>query len=176
MIFHKTTLDGAWRIEPERRGDERGFFARTYCQREFAALGLDTNFTQQNMSVSAHRGTLRGMHLQHAPHAETKLVRCLQGAVYDVIIDLRLDSPTYRRWEAFELNADNKLMLYVPKGFAHGFQTLRDNVEVSYLVDGFYTPSAEGGVRWNDPAFAVSWPLEPTVMSDKDRNWPDFDG
>lgn len=174
MIFHRTTLQDAFVIDLETRGDERGFFARTFCRNEFSAHGLDTDYTQQNMSVSAHKGTLRGMHFQNAPHAETKLIRCVRGAIYDAIIDLREDSPTFGAWEGFELNADNKRMLYVPKGFAHGFQTLSDDVEVTYLVAGYYEPSAEGGVLWNDPAFSIDWPLEPTVMSDKDRAWPAF--
>ena len=176
MIFKETTLKDAMLIELERRGDERGFFARTYCKNEFAAKGLDTNFTQQNTSTSVHKGTLRGMHFQTVPHAETKVVRCLRGAIVDIIIDLRAGSPSYRMWQAFELNDQNKTMLYVPQGFAHGFQTTTDDVEVTYLIDGFYTPAAESGVRWNDPAFNIAWPLEPTVMSDKDRSWPDYAG
>lgn len=174
MIFHETTLKDAMLIDLERRGDDRGFFARTYCQKEFSAKGLDVNYTQQNTSSSVYKGTLRGMHFQKAPHGETKLIRCLKGAIVDIIIDIRPDSPTYMKWEAFELNDENKRMLYVPKGFAHGFQTVSDHVEVTYLVDGFYEPKAEGGVRWNDPAIGIQWPLEPTVMSDKDKSWPDF--
>jgi len=174
MIFHETTLKDAMLIDLEKRGDERGFFARTYCQKEFSAKGLDINYTQQNTSFSKDKGTLRGMHFQKAPHGETKLIRCLRGAIVDIIIDIRPDSPTYMKWEAFELNEDNKRMLYVPKGFAHGFQTVSDNAEVTYLVDGFYEPTAEGGVRWNDPAIGIVWPLEPTVMSDKDKTWADF--
>jgi dTDP-4-dehydrorhamnose 3,5-epimerase len=174
MIFHETTLKDAMLIDLEKRGDERGFFARTFCQKEFSARGLDINYTQQNTSSSKYRGTLRGMHFQKSPHAETKLIRCLRGAIVDIIIDIRPNSPSFCKWEAFELNEDNKRMLYVPKGFAHGFQTVSDEVEVTYLVDGFYEPTAEGGVRWNDPAFGIQWPLEPTVMSDKDKAWPDF--
>jgi dTDP-4-dehydrorhamnose 3,5-epimerase len=176
MIFHETTLKDAMLIEPEKRGDDRGFFARSYCAREFAAKGLTMNFVQQNMSVSAKAGTLRGMHFQRAPHAEDKLIRCLRGAIVDIIVDLRPDSPTFKKWQAFELNQKNHHMLLVPKGFGHGFQTLTDEVEVTYLVSAFYEQSAEGGVRWNDPAFGISWPLEPTVMSDKDKSWPDFKG
>lgn len=176
MKFHQTTLKDAMLIDLERRGDDRGFFARTFCVDEFAAQGLPTEFAQQNTSYSANKGTLRGMHFQTAPHGEDKLIRCLRGAIVDIIIDLRPDSPTYKKWEAFELDDVNKRQLLVPKGFGHGFQTVSDHVEVTYLVSAKYTPSAEGGVRWNDPAFGITWPLEPTDMSDKDRNWPDFKG
>jgi dTDP-4-dehydrorhamnose 3,5-epimerase len=176
MLFTKTTLKDAWIVDLEKRGDERGFFARTMCVDEFAAHGLDTEYLQQNVSVSAQKGTLRGMHFQRAPHAETKLVRCLKGAIVDIIIDLRPDSPSYKAWEAFELNDANYRQLYVPKGFAHGFQTLTDDVEVSYLVAGKYAPAHEGGVRFDDPAFEISWPLEVAVMSDKDKSWPAFAG
>jgi dTDP-4-dehydrorhamnose 3,5-epimerase len=176
MKFHQTTLKDAMLIDLERRGDDRGFFARTFCVDEFAAQGLPTEFVQQNTSYSANKGTLRGMHFQTAPHGEDKLIRCLRGAIVDIIIDLRPDSPTYKKWEAFELDDVNKRQLLVPKGFGHGFQTVSDHVEVTYLVSAKYTPSAEGGVRWNDPAFGITWPLEPTDMSDKDRNWPDFKG
>ncbi len=176
MKFHQTTLKDAMLIDLERRGDDRGFFARTFCVDEFAAQGLPTEFVQQNTSYSANKGTLRGMHFQTAPHGEDKLIRCLRGAIVDIIIDLRPDSPTYKKWEAFELDDLNKRQLLVPKGFGHGFQTVSDHVEVTYLVSAKYTPSAEGGVRWNDPAFGITWPLEPTDMSDKDRNWPDFKG
>jgi dTDP-4-dehydrorhamnose 3,5-epimerase len=176
MKFHQTTLKDAMLIDLERRGDDRGFFARTFCVDEFAAHGLPTEFVQQNTSYSANKGTLRGMHFQTAPHGEDKLIRCLRGAIVDIIIDLRPDSPTYKKWEAFELDDVNKRQLLVPKGFGHGFQTVSDHVEVTYLVSAKYTPSAEGGVRWNDPAFGITWPLEPTDMSDKDRNWPDFKG
>jgi dTDP-4-dehydrorhamnose 3,5-epimerase len=172
MIFHETTLNDAWLLDLERRGDQRGFFARTMCVDEFAAHGMDTEFLQQNLSVSAERGTLRGMHFQHMPYAEAKLIRCPRGALVDIIIDLRPESPSFEKWEAFELNEDNKRQLYVPKGFAHGFQTLTDDVEVSYLVAGKYAPTHESGVRHDDPAFNIVWPLPVTVMSDKDKNWP----
>lgn len=174
MLFTKTTLKDAWLIDLEKRGDERGFFARTMCVDEFAQHGMDTEYLQQNVSVSVHKGTLRGMHFQKPPYAETKLVRCLKGAVVDIIIDLRPDSPTYMKWEAFELSDRNYRQLYVPKDFAHGFQTLTDNVEVSYLVAGKYTPSQEGGVRYDDPAFRISWPLPVTVISEKDLGWPAY--
>ncbi|MBC7801197.1 MAG: dTDP-4-dehydrorhamnose 3,5-epimerase [Gemmatimonadaceae bacterium] len=172
MIFHKTTLSDAWLIEPERRGDERGFFARTMCQAEFAAHGLISGFVQQNMSASAQSGTLRGMHFQRAPFSEAKLVRCVRGRLLDVIVDLRAGSPSYMRHEAFELSAENGHQLYVPPGFAHSFMTLVDDVEVSYLVSSPYTPSSEGGLRYNDPALAIAWPRSVTTISDKDANWP----
>ncbi|MBA4339504.1 MAG: dTDP-4-dehydrorhamnose 3,5-epimerase [Hyphomonas sp.] len=174
MKFHPTTLKDAVLIDLERRGDDRGFFARTFCADEFAANGLPTEFVQQNMSYSATKGTIRGMHFQRAPHAEDKLIRCLRGAIVDIILDLRPDSPTYKRWEAFVLNEENKRQLLVPKGFAHGFQTVSDHVEVTYLVSSRYNGAAEGGVRWNDPAFGITWPLAPTEMSDKDKKWADF--
>jgi len=176
MQFQSTSLQDAYLIEPEKRGDARGWFARTFCEREFAAHGLETRFVQQNASASAQAGTLRGMHFQKGEHAEVKLIRCVQGAILDVIIDLRPQSPTFKRWEAFELTAQNARQLYVPRGFAHGFQTLTDDVEVSYLVSSFYAPAAEGGVRWNDPAFSIAWPRPPSVLSDKDQAWPDFAG
>ena len=174
MIFIPTRLQGACVIELDKREDSRGHFSRVYCEREFAAHGLTTHVAQTNRSVTRHQGTLRGMHFQSAPYGEDKLIRCLRGAIVDIIIDLRPDSPTFRKWEAFELNDENKRQLLVPKGFGHGFQTVSDHVEVTYLVTAKYTPSAESGVRWNDPAFGIKWPLEPTDMSDKDRNWPDF--
>lgn len=174
MLFHKTDLQDAMLIELEARGDERGMFARTFCAKEFSDQGLVSEFVQQNMSVSAEKGTLRGMHRQIAPHSEVKLIRCLRGAIYDVIVDVRPDSPTYLKWQGFELTAENKRELYVPQGFLHGFQTLTDDVEVSYLVSAFYAPDAERGARHDDPAFGIVWPEEITVMSDKDRTWPDF--
>lgn len=176
MKFHLTTLKDAVLIDLERRGDERGFFARTFCVDEFAAQGLPTEFVQQNMSFSAARGTLRGMHFQSAPHGEDKLIRCVRGGIVDIIVDLRPDSPSYKAWEGFELTEENKRMLLVPKGFAHGFQSITDNVEVTYLSSAKYAPAAERGVRWNDPAFGITWPLEPTEVSEKDRSWPDFAG
>lgn len=175
MIFIATRLDGAFVIELEKHQDERGYFARTFCQREFAAQGLSTNLAQANTSLSRFKGTLRGMHYQTGPHAETKLVRCLRGAVFDVIIDLRPESESYCQWFGVELTADNGKMLYVPEGFAHGYQTLQDTTELFYLVSQFYTPQAEQGVRWNDVRFGISWPQDKEVLlSDKDRAWPDF--
>lgn len=175
MIFKETNLRGAFVIELEKRVDERGFFARAWCRKEFEANGLDTNLVQSNLSFSRKAGTLRGMHYQAAPFEETKLVRCIRGAIYDVIIDLRQDSPTYKQWIAVELTEDNYRMLYVPKGFAHGFQTLVDNVEVFYHVTQFYTPGAERGIRWNDPQFGIKWPeVQNRIISEKDRSWPDY--
>lgn len=175
MIFHETTLKDAWLIDLELRGDERGVFARTMCREEFAAHGMATEYVQQNMSISAKAGTIRGMHYQRPPYTEAKLVRCLRGAILDVIVDLRKDSPTYLKHEGFELSAENKRQLYVPPGFAHSFQTLVDDIEVSYLVSAPYTPSAEGGVRFNDPMLGIQWPLPVTTISDKDANWPLLD-
>ena len=175
MIFHETPLAGAFVIELEKRGDDRGFFARAFCEREFAAHGLSTRFVQANDSLSAKRGTLRGLHYQLAPKAEAKLVRCLRGALLDVVLDLRPGSPTFGKSYGAELTADNRRMMYVPKGFAHGFLTLADDTEAFYLVDEFYGPEQERGVRWNDPAFAIAWPFEPAVVSDKDRAHRDFD-
>ncbi|GAB4184631.1 MAG: dTDP-4-dehydrorhamnose 3,5-epimerase [Roseiflexaceae bacterium] len=176
MIFTPTELPGAYILDLEKRGDSRGFFARTWCQNELSAHGLNVNVVQANMSFSKTKGTLRGMHFQRAPHAETKLVRCTMGAIYDVIVDLRPDSPTFKRWIGVELSAQNHRMLYIPEGFAHGFQTLSDDVEVTYQVTAFYTPGAEGGVRYNDPAFGIEWPLDVSEISDKDRAWADFGG
>lgn len=176
MLFTKTDLDGAWVVSADPARDERGWFARTFCEREFAEHGLETRFVQHSTSHNAARGTLRGMHFQRAPHAEVKLVRCLKGAIWDVIIDLNPASPTYRRWQGFELSADNMRQLYIPRGFAHGFQTLEDECQIGYLISDFYAPDASTGVRWNDPAFAIDWPLAPTTMSDKDQAWADFAG
>lgn len=175
MKFVETPLAGAYLIELEKRGDDRGFFARMFCCEEFAEHGLATQFVQMNNSLSADKGTLRGMHYQLAPKAETKLVRCVRGALHDVILDLRPDSPTFGQSFGAELSADNRVMMYVPKGFAHGFVTLTEDAEAIYLVDEFYAPDYERGVRYNDPKFAITWPIEPSVISDKDRNHRDFD-
>ncbi len=175
MIFTETPLAGAYVIDLEKRGDARGFFARAFCEREFAAHGLVTRFVQANDSLSAQRGTLRGMHYQLAPKAETKLVRCIRGALFDVVLDLRSESATFGKSFGAELTAENLRMMYVPKGFAHGFVTLADDTEAFYLVDEFYSPEHERGVRWNDPRFAIEWPIAPVVLSDKDRAHRDFD-
>jgi dTDP-4-dehydrorhamnose 3,5-epimerase len=174
MRFEQTNLCDAWLIEAVPMHDQRGFFARTFCVREYAELGLTTQFVQHSTSHSTAKGTLRGMHFQRAPHGEVKVVRCLQGAIWDVIIDLRPRSPTYRRWQGFELTAQNHRQLYVPEGFAHGFQTLCDDTQVSYLISASYAPQAADGVRHDDAEFAISWPLPVTEISDKDRTWPDF--
>ena len=172
MIITPTTLQDAWIIDLEKRGDARGFFARTMCQKEFAAHGMVTTFVQQNTSFSADKGTLRGLHFQRGDASEAKLVRCTQGAIVDIIVDLRAGSPSYMRHEAFELTATNHRELYVPPGFAHSFQTLTENVEVSYLVSSPYTPAAEWGLRYCDPRLGISWPLPVTGISDKDAAWP----
>lgn len=174
MIFTATELEGAFLIEPELLGDERGFFARTFCRREFAAQGLQDEFVQCNISFNKKKGTLRGMHYQAAPHQEIKLVRCTSGSIYDVIIDLRPDSPTFTRWIGVELSAENRKMLYIPADFAHGFITLTDNTEIFYQMSQFYVPDAARGLRWNDPAFAIQWPVPISTLSPKDRNYPDF--
>ncbi len=175
MIFTETPLRGAYLVDLEKRGDDRGFFARAFCEKEFGALGLATRFVQANDSLSAQRGTLRGMHYQLAPKAETKLVRCIRGALWDVVLDLRPKSPTFGQSFGAELTAENRRMMYVPKGFAHGFVTLVDGTEAFYFVDEFYAPDLERGVRWDDPRFGVSWPIPPAVLSDKDRAHRDFD-
>ena len=175
MQFHETPLPGAYLIELEKRGDDRGFFARAFCQREFAEYDLPTEYVQVNNSLSAERGTLRGMHYQLAPDAETKLVRCVRGSLWDCLLDLRPDSPTFGQWYGAELSAENRNMMLVPKGFAHGFITLADDTEAFYFVDAYYAPEQERGVRWNDPKFAIQWPIEPVVLSDKDTSHRDFD-
>jgi dTDP-4-dehydrorhamnose 3,5-epimerase len=175
MIFTETPLKGAYVIDLERRGDERGFFARAFCEREFAGQGLVPRFVQANNSLSAQKGTLRGMHYQLAPKAETKVIRCIRGALYDMILDLREDSPTFGRSFGAELTGENRRMMYVPKGFAHGFLTLDDDTETFYFVDEFYAPESERGVRWDDPRFAIPWPAQPVVISAKDRQYRDFD-
>lgn len=174
MIFTETFLKGAFIVEPEKREDERGFFARTWCQREFRDYGLNTSLVQCNISFNKRKGTLRGMHFQTPPYEEAKLVRCTMGAIYDVIIDLRPNSDTFKKWFALELSSENRKMLYVPEGFAHGFVTLTDNTEVFYQMSQFYHPEYAAGVRWDDPAFNISWPLDVKVISDKDRSYPDF--
>jgi dTDP-4-dehydrorhamnose 3,5-epimerase len=176
MRFETTDLPGAWLMIPEPVGDARGFFARTFCVRELGEKGLETAFVQHSISSSAQRGTVRGMHFQREPHGEVKIVTCHKGGMLDVIVDLRAGSPTFRKWRAFELTAENRHRLYIPKGFAHGFQTLTDDVETGYLISAFYEPSAATGVRHDDPAFGIEWPLPVAVMSEKDAAWPDFTG
>jgi dTDP-4-dehydrorhamnose 3,5-epimerase len=174
VIFTKTKLDRVTIVDLDKRGDDRGFFARQFCEKEFAEAGLTTRFKQVNTSGSAKKGTLRGLHYQLPPFAETKAVRCVRGAIWDVALDVRPDSPTFGQWFGTELSAKNQRMLVVSEGYAHAFITLSDDVEVMYLVSEEYSPQAERGVRWNDPKFGIEWPLEPTVISDKDGAWPDF--
>ena len=174
MIPLNTGISGAFIFEAEKLQDERGFFARTWCRRDFEKYGLNPSIAQCSVSFNTARGTLRGMHYQAAPHPEAKLVRCTAGAIYDVIIDLREESPTYTRWYATELSAENHRMLYVPELVAHGFLTLKDNTEVAYQISEFYVPEVARGVRWNDPAFGIQWPLDVSVISARDAAYPDF--
>lgn len=175
MQFSETNLTGAYIIDIEPFVDERGAFARGFCQREFADHGLRSEIAQVNISVNSRAGTLRGMHYQRPPYSEAKIVRCTRGALYDVIVDLRPQSPTFLEWIGVELTEQNCRTLYVPEHFGHGFITLQDDTEAYYLVSEFYTPDSEGGLRWNDPTIAIQWPREPIVISDKDANWSDFD-
>jgi dTDP-4-dehydrorhamnose 3,5-epimerase len=175
VLFHETPLAGAYIVELEKRGDERGFFARVFCRDAFEKVGLTTRLVQVNTSLSADEGTLRGMHYQLAPHAETKIVRCIHGAMWDCILDLRPNSPTFGKWFAETLTPENRRMMYVPKGFGHGFVTLEPSTEAFYFVDEFYHPESERGVRWNDPKFGIDWPVEPHVISAKDASHRDFD-
>lgn len=174
MIFIETILKGAYIIELQRLEDERGFFARTWCEQEFQDHGLNPRLVQCSISFSAKRGTMRGMHYQISPHEEAKLVRCTMGVIYDVIIDLRPDSKTFKRWVAFELSAENRKTLYVPEGFAHGFTTLVDKTEVYYQMSEFFVPGSASGVRWNDPTFGIKWPVDISVISERDAQYPDF--
>jgi dTDP-4-dehydrorhamnose 3,5-epimerase len=174
MLFQETKLPGAFIIEPERKGDERGFFARVFCVEEFGAQGLETNLVQCSISFNRQRGTLRGMHFQVAPYEEVRLVRCTMGAIYDVILDLRPTSPTFKQWIAEELTSENRRMLYVPKGFAHGFITLENDCEVYYQMSEFYHHENAGGVRWDDPAFGIKWPEPVQLISDSDSSFKDF--
>lgn len=174
MIFTETPLQGAYVIEIKKMEDERGFFGRSWCANEMKQHGLNADVRQANTSLSEKKGTLRGMHFQHDPYQETKLIRCTHGSILDVIIDLRPESETYRKWFGIELSRENYKMLYVPEDFAHGFITLEDDCEVTYLVTQFYTPGAEAGIRWDDPLFNIAWPMAPVVISEKDRTHPDY--
>lgn len=176
MIFTPTALAGAYLIDPQRSADERGFFARVYCAAQFALHGLATTLSQCSISYNARRGTLRGLHFQAFPHDEEKIIRCTAGAIYDVIVDLRADSATYRHWIGVELSATNHRSLYVPKGFAHGFVTLADGTEVSYMMSTPYVAGAGRGVRWDDPALSIAWPLAPVVIAARDAGYPSLDG
>ena len=175
MIFRSTGIGDVWVIEPERFEDERGFFARTWDTGEFEQRGLSGRLVQCSISHNGHRGTLRGLHYQAAPHEEAKLVRCTAGAIFDVAVDLRPDSPTYARWFGVELSADNRLALYIPEGCAHGFLTLADDSEVLYQISELWAPDAARGARFDDPAFAIDWPGEVVVINDRDRSYADFE-
>ena len=174
MKFSQTSLSGLWLIELELREDERGFLARTYCENEFAHHGLNTRWPQCNLTLTKKRGTIRGMHFQAEPKPEIKLIRCATGKIFDVLVDVRPNSPTFGKWEGFELSGENRRQLYVPGGFAHGFQCLTDNCEVFYQMSEFFVPELARGLRWNDSFCQISWPLEPTGISLKDRQFPDF--
>jgi dTDP-4-dehydrorhamnose 3,5-epimerase len=174
MIFHETRLPGVFEIHIESKPDERGFFARTWCQQEFEAHGLNGRLVQCSISFNKRMGTLRGMHYQEAPHAETKLVRCSRGAIYDVVLDLRPKSPTFKGWIGVVLTAEQRNMIYVPEGCAHGFLTLEDESEVSYQMSEFWSAESARGVRWDDPAFRIGWPKKVEVISERDRTYPDF--
>lgn len=174
MKFHETPLNGVYVIEPEQRGDSRGWFQRIFCEKEMAEASLETRFVQANNSFNAEAGTLRGLHYQLPPSPEVKIVRCIKGALWDVIVDLRPTSPTYLKWHGVELTAENRLAYYVPRGFAHGFVTLEPDTETLYLASEFYNPQAERGLRWNDPKIGITWPLDGAIISEKDANWQDF--
>ncbi|TWR26993.1 dTDP-4-dehydrorhamnose 3,5-epimerase [Mucilaginibacter achroorhodeus] len=175
MIFTETKLKGAFTIDVKRLEDDRGFFGRSYCMEEFDIQGLNINVMQSNVSFNKKKGTLRGMHMQIAPYGETKLVRCTRGSIYDVIVDLRPKSETYTQWVGVALSAATYRMLYVPEGFAHGFITMQDNTDVTYQVTQMYVPIAEKAYRWDDPAFDIKWPVDPVVVSDKDRSHAPFE-
>ncbi len=176
MEFTRAPITGAYVIDVKRLGDERGFFGRLWCKEEYENLGLVSRIVQSNIGVSTSAGTLRGLHFQRAPHEEVKIVRCSRGAIFDVIVDLRPESATYKDWFGIELNQENATMLYVPEGCATGYLTLRDDTEISYHTSEFYRPESASGVRYNDPAFAIEWPAEIRVLSDNDKTWPDFSG
>jgi dTDP-4-dehydrorhamnose 3,5-epimerase len=172
MKFSATTLPGVWLIDPDPREDERGFLARTYCEREFGERGLNTCWPQCNLTLTKKRGTIRGLHFQAEPKPEIKLVRCAVGAIYDVLVDARRDLPTFGRWESFELSGENRRILYVPGGLAHGFQTLADHCEVFYQMSEFYFPELARGLRWNDPQVGIRWPIPNPTMSERDNHLP----
>lgn len=174
MIFTETKLKGSFIIEIEKHEDERGFFGRSWCLKEMKDHGINMNVVQANVSYNKRKGTLRGMHYQIAPYEEAKLVRCSKGSIFDVIIDLRVDSPTFKQWFGIDLSQENYKMLYIPEDFAHGFITLEDDCEISYLMSELYVPGAAATIRWNDPFFNIQWPLAPTILSEKDKSQPDF--
>lgn len=176
MKFIETGLEGAYIIEPEKLEDDRGFFARIWCKNDFEEHGLNTQLVQSSISYNAKKGTLRGMHYQLPPHAEVKLIRCTRGSIFDVIIDMQPDSTTFMQYKGIHISADNYKVIYVPKGFAHGFQTLEDHTEVQYQMSDLFYPEAARGLRWNDPAFGIDWPdNDKRIISDKDNNWPLFE-
>jgi len=175
MTFHEVNLPGVREIRVERKPDERGFFTRCWCQEEFERNSLTARIAQCSISFNVRKGTLRGLHYQTPPHAETKIVRCTSGSIYDVVVDLRPDSPTFKDWTAVVLTAEKRNMLYVPEGCGHGFLTLEDNTEVFYQMSEFYNPQSARGVRWNDPAFQIAWLSAPEVISERDRTYPDFE-
>jgi dTDP-4-dehydrorhamnose 3,5-epimerase len=174
MIFTPTGLEGVWLLDIDPHRDERGFFARTWCRRELAQRGLETAIAQESLSYNRRRGTLRGMHFQRPPHEETKVVRCIRGGALGVVLDLRPASASYLRWEGVELTTGNRRLLYVPAGCAYGFQTLEDDTEMAYQISAFHVPEAAAGYRYDDPAFRISWPLPPSVISPRDLAWPPF--
>jgi dTDP-4-dehydrorhamnose 3,5-epimerase len=174
VIIREAGIPGLFLVDIERRPDERGYFARTFCAREFSAAGLPQQFVQSSVSFNSRKGTVRGLHFQRAPSSEGKLVTCVRGRIFDVALDIRPGSPTYSRWAGFELDEENKTSLYIPPGLAHGFQTLMDDSVVSYQMTDFYRPDLSAGIRWDDPAFAIRWPLAATVISEMDRSLPDF--
>lgn len=176
MRFVPTSIEGAFLIKLDLIEDHRGFFARTFCRDEFITHGLESDLAQCSISFNKQRGTLRGMHYQSAPHEEVKLVRCTRGAIFDVILDVRANSTSFKRWETFSLTEDNGQLLYIPRGVAHGFQTLVDNTEVFYQMSNYYHPESACGLRWNDPAFSIAWPLSSPIMSDKDYDYPLWSG
>jgi dTDP-4-dehydrorhamnose 3,5-epimerase len=174
MIFKETPLSGAFVVEPERKEDHRGFFARVWCEQELRDRGLKPTIVQSNLGFSHRKGTLRGLHFQESPHSEVKLVRCTLGAMFDVVVDLRRESPTYKRWFGIELTQENRKMIYVPEGFAQGYITLEDNTEMCYHTSQSFNPKSASGVRYNDPEFGIQWPVPISVISDQDKSWPDY--
>jgi len=176
MEFIKAKLDGVYVIEPKPKADARGYFARTFCKEELLAHGIEFDIKQANQSFTKKKGTIRGMHFQREPKAEAKIIQCLEGAVYDVAVDVRPDSATFGRWISEELSKENGKMLYIPKGFAHGFQTLSNNCRMQYFMSEVYSPQHSAGIRWNDSLFGIKWPLKPTIISKKDEKWPLMQG
>lgn len=174
MIFSPSRISGTWILDIEPLADERGFFTRTWCRRELAERGLNAEIAQESASFNRRKGTLRGLHFQRAPHEEVKIVRCLHGAIFDVVVDLRPNSPTFAKWQSFDLTAENRRAVYVPKGCAHGFQTLADDTEVYYHISDFHAPESADGYRYDDPAFAIAWPLPVSVIGERDLGWERF--